>query len=47
MLSKSSLSDWLAGQSVPSRQQAVQFLVTYLSQQARQAGRAGGLLPGG
>jgi hypothetical protein len=40
-LSKSSLSDWLAGQSVPSQQQAVQFLVVYLAQQARQAGLAG------
>ncbi|MGW7793610.1 hypothetical protein ACWGKX_40045, partial [Streptomyces tricolor] len=40
-LSTSSLSDWLAGRSVPSQQQVVQFLVTYLTQQARQAGRAG------
>ncbi|MER5905158.1 hypothetical protein ABT150_34610 [Streptomyces mirabilis] len=40
-LSTSSLSDWLAGRSVPSQQQVVQFLVAYLTQQARQTGHAG------
>ncbi|WP_175411409.1 hypothetical protein [Streptomyces sp. TRM64462] len=41
VLSTSSLSDWLAGRSVPSRQPVVQFLVVGLARQARQAGRAG------
>lgn len=41
MLSTSSLSDWLAGRSVPSRQPVVQFLVVGLARQARQARRAG------
>ncbi|WP_217213721.1 hypothetical protein [Streptomyces sp. AC550_RSS872] len=40
-LTKSSLSDWLAGQSVPSRERAVRALVGYLAEQARLAGRAG------
>ncbi|WP_430379787.1 hypothetical protein [Streptomyces sp. B1-3] len=41
VLSRSSLSDWLAGRSVPSQQLVVQFLVAGLARQARQAGRAG------
>jgi hypothetical protein len=40
-LSTSSLSDWLAGRSVPSQQQVVQFLVVHLSEQARRAGLVG------
>ncbi|WP_432177125.1 AAA family ATPase [Streptomyces sp. Tue6028] len=40
-LNTSSLSDWLAGRSVPGQQRVVQFLVTYLAQQAALAGRAG------
>ncbi|MET8790489.1 hypothetical protein [Streptomyces pseudogriseolus] len=41
VLNTSSLSDWLAGRSVPSQQLVVQFLVVGLARQARQAGRAG------
>ncbi|MFC7811137.1 hypothetical protein [Streptomyces olivaceus] len=41
VLSMSSLSDWLAGRSVPSQQPVVQFLVVGLARQARQAGRVG------
>ncbi|MGW5768645.1 hypothetical protein ACWEVY_05785 [Streptomyces longwoodensis] len=41
VLNTSSLSDWLAGRSVPSQQPVVQFLVAGLARQARQAGRAG------
>ncbi|MEU5797353.1 hypothetical protein ABZ800_28080 [Streptomyces sp. NPDC047813] len=41
VLSTSSLSDWLAGRSVPSQQSVVQFLIVCLSQQARQVGGAG------
>jgi hypothetical protein len=41
VVSTSSLSDWLAGRSVPSQQPVVQFLVVCLAQQARQVGRAG------
>ncbi|GAA4561156.1 hypothetical protein GCM10023097_77060 [Streptomyces collinus] len=44
-LSTSSLSDWLAGRSVPSQARVVQFLVSFFAQQARQTGRAGA--PGG
>ncbi|MEU2956400.1 hypothetical protein [Streptomyces xanthochromogenes] len=40
-LTTSSLSDWLAGQSVPSQQRVVQFLIAHLAEQARLAGRAG------
>ncbi|MEU0785354.1 hypothetical protein ABZ341_27710 [Streptomyces sp. NPDC006173] len=40
-LPTSSLSNWLTGQSMPSQHRVVQFLVTYLSQQAVQAGRTG------
>ncbi|MFD0009010.1 hypothetical protein ACFVJ4_42590 [Streptomyces sp. NPDC127178] len=40
-LTRSSLSDWLAGRSVPSRERAVRVLVGYLAEQARLAGRAG------
>ncbi len=41
VLSTSSLSDWLAGRSVPSQRPVVQFLIVCLSQQARQVGGAG------
>ncbi|MEU9523227.1 hypothetical protein [Streptomyces sp. NPDC048224] len=41
VLSRSSLSDWLAGRSVPSQQPVVQFLIVCLSHQARQVGDAG------
>ncbi|MGW6958775.1 AAA family ATPase [Streptomyces chartreusis] len=40
-LTRSSLSEWLAGRSVPSQERAVRFLVAHLSEQARLAGRAG------
>ncbi|MFC8965495.1 hypothetical protein [Streptomyces sp. NPDC057094] len=40
-LSTSSLSDWLAGQSVPSQARVVQWLVAHLAQRARQADHAG------